>query len=140
MLYDVNRKIRQAFVLRLSSDENGKNGLGRKKLVIFIEKARRTGVVTFPLPPQLVSLEEYDDVTKASGELAQGYPAICVTVRTSSIWPFSHRNNQAFISHHYIHIFVCLFVFSLNKILICSCSHRLHFLLSILSFIQSFVL
>ena len=39
--------------------------------------------VTFPAPPLVVSLQDYDDVTAAPDTLLAGYPVICVTVTSS---------------------------------------------------------
>ena len=80
ILFDAHRKIRRAFTVHLSSDYTGKSDLGTRKVIVYIEQPSANPAVTFPLPPTVVSLLDYDDVSAAESEIIMGYPLICVTV------------------------------------------------------------
>ena len=80
ILFDAHRKIRRAFTVHLSSDFTGKSDLGTRKVIVYIEQPSTNPAVTFPLPPRVVSLRDYDDVSEAGSEIMMGYPLICVTV------------------------------------------------------------
>ena len=84
ILFDAQRKIRRAFTVHLSPDFTGHSELGRKKVIVYIEQPSRNPAVTFPLPPRVVSLRDYDDVSGAESEMIKGYPLICVTVSNYS--------------------------------------------------------
>ena len=81
ILFDSHRKIRRAFTVHLSSDFNGVSDLGTRKVIVYIEQPSANPAVTFPLPPRVVSLRDYDDVSAAKSQIIMGYPVICVTVR-----------------------------------------------------------
>jgi hypothetical protein len=84
ILFNKNRKMRRAFNVYITSDMASSSGLGRKKTVVFIEKAISSSSVTFPLTPKVVSLRHYDNVNGFIEEIPLGYPLVCVTVRTST--------------------------------------------------------
>lgn len=84
ILFDAQRKIRRAFTVHLSPDFTGHSELGRRKVIVYIEQPSRNPAVTFPLPPRVVSLRDYDDVIGAESEVIKGYPLICVTVSNHS--------------------------------------------------------
>ena len=84
ILFDAQRKIRRAFTVHLSPDFTGHSELGRKKVIVYIEQPSRNPAVTFPLPPRVVSLRDYDDISGAESEMIKGYPLICVTVSNYS--------------------------------------------------------
>ena len=84
ILFDAQRKIRRAFTVHMSPDFTGHSELGRKKVIVYIEQPSRNPAVTFPLPPRVVSLRDYDDVSGAESEMIKGYPLICVTVSNYS--------------------------------------------------------
>ena len=80
ILADNDREMREAFTVHLSKDRNRIALMENSKVIVYIEEnLYRTGV-TFPLIPTVVSLRDYDDVSKSPVEPIQGYPLICVTV------------------------------------------------------------
>lgn len=81
ILYDKKRRIRRAFTVHLTEDYSGEGDLGTKKVIVYIEQPSSNPAVTFPLPPRVVSLLDYDDVSAAEPQIISGYPVICVTVR-----------------------------------------------------------
>lgn len=81
ILFDANRKIRRAFTVHLSPDVTGTSVLGTRKVIVYIEQPSSNPAVTFPLPPMVVSLRDYDDVIGAESQIIMGYPVVCVTVR-----------------------------------------------------------
>ena len=81
ILFDAHRKIRRAFTVHLSSDFYGVSDLGTRKVIVYIEQTSANPAVAFPLPPRVVSLRDYDDVSAAESQIIMGYPVICVTVR-----------------------------------------------------------
>ena len=75
--------MREAFTVHLTKDRNRVALIESNKVIVYIqENLHRTGV-TFPLIPTVVSLRDYDDISKAKKEPIQGYPLICVTVSTT---------------------------------------------------------
>lgn len=80
ILRDDKREMREAFTVHLTKDSNRVALIESNKVIVYIqENLYRTGV-TFPLIPTVVSLRDYDDISKAKAEPIQGYPLICVTV------------------------------------------------------------
>ena len=80
IFHEKEKSLRRAFSLYIKPDKNRIAELGLKKTIVYIEEVgRRTGV-TFPLKPRVVSLQDYDDLSKAARQPIQGYPLICVTV------------------------------------------------------------
>ena len=80
ILHDAEREIREAFTVHLTKDRYRFALIESNKVIVYIEEnLYRTGV-TFPLIPTVVSLKDYDDMSKAKAEPIQGYPLICVTV------------------------------------------------------------
>ena len=80
ILHDDEREMREAFTVHLTKDRNRVALIESDKVIVYIEEnLYRTGV-TFPLIPAVVSLKDYDDISKAKAEPLQGYPLICVTV------------------------------------------------------------
>lgn len=48
----------------------------------MIEEKNRLADVVFPLRPLVVSLRDYDNAAKADLNPVNGYPVICITVRS----------------------------------------------------------
>lgn len=85
ILFNADRQLRRVFTVHVTSDMHGESDLGRRKVIIYIEKSSPNPAVTFPLPPRVVSLRHYDDVSAAPDEVIKGYPVTCVTVM-SQFW------------------------------------------------------
>ncbi|XP_078683006.1 FRAS1-related extracellular matrix protein 2-like [Branchiostoma floridae x Branchiostoma belcheri] len=79
VLYDGEREIRESFTVLLKNDRNMIAETRDKKAIIYIEEMNRMADVTFPLPPQVVSLMDYDDMVDARDKPPAGYPVVCVT-------------------------------------------------------------
>lgn len=85
ILHDEEREMREAFTVHLTRDKNRVAIIDNDKTIVYIEEnLHRTGV-TFPLIPTVVSLKDYDDISKADAKPIQGYPLICVTVSLCNV-------------------------------------------------------
>lgn len=52
------------------------------KVIIYIQEDEILADVTFPSPPMVVSLRDYDDAAAAPEHPIPGYPLVCITVST----------------------------------------------------------
>ncbi|KAI1893608.1 hypothetical protein AGOR_G00125470 [Albula goreensis] len=104
ILFDGIREMREAFTVHLKPDENMVAETQMNKAIIYIEETNSMADVTFPSVPQVVSLLQYDDTSRARGNLppVAGYPVACVTAcnpkyseydKTGSICTSEHINN-----------------------------------------------
>ena len=75
--------MREAFTVHLTKDSNRVALVESNKVIVYIQENGRSTGVTFPLIPTVVSLRDYDDISKAKAKPIQGYPLICVTVSIS---------------------------------------------------------
>lgn len=55
------------------------------RAIVFIEELSGWADVTFPSPPLVVSLKDYEHVETSEESPTSGYPVICVTVRARSL-------------------------------------------------------
>ncbi|XP_077984509.1 extracellular matrix protein 3-like [Glandiceps talaboti] len=79
VLYDGESEMRESFTLLLKPDENMIAETQMTKAIIYIEEMDRVADVTFPSPPQVVSLMDYDNVDNSAIEIIPGYPIVCTT-------------------------------------------------------------
>lgn len=78
---------RESFKVRIGIDEEGRAEVRKSTAHVFIDDSSATGptggpsntVYVFPLPPEVVSLEDYDDAGNA-GAPDPGYPVVCISV------------------------------------------------------------
>ncbi|XP_030632073.1 FRAS1-related extracellular matrix protein 2b isoform X1 [Chanos chanos] len=78
IIYDNIREMREAFTIHLKPDENMVAETQMSKAIIYIEETNSMADVTFPSVPMVVSLLQYDDISRNSLPAA-GYPVVCVT-------------------------------------------------------------
>ncbi|XP_071950665.1 extracellular matrix protein 3-like [Antedon mediterranea] len=81
ILYDSDRnEMREAFTVLLTPDQNNIAELGDSKAIVYIDQTGgNVAGITFPAPPVVVSLLNYDDATNGIVEPVPGYPVVCVT-------------------------------------------------------------
>nr|XP_039265536.1 FRAS1-related extracellular matrix protein 2-like [Styela clava] len=79
ILYDEEKEIRESFTIRLEPDTSMIADLGESRAIIYINQEKILADVTFPHPPSVFSLLDYDDTGKAKARPAPGYPVVCVT-------------------------------------------------------------
>ena len=80
VLPDNEREMREAFTVHLTEDRNHVALLENDKVIVYIQDNFHGPGATFPLIPTVVSLRDYDDISKSPAKPIQGYPLICVTV------------------------------------------------------------
>ncbi|XP_037070695.1 extracellular matrix protein 3-like, partial [Pollicipes pollicipes] len=79
ILFDREREHREAFSVHLTPDQRGAANVSQEPAVVYVEEVEVAADVTFPAPPLVVSLQDYDDVVAAPATLLAGYPVVCVT-------------------------------------------------------------
>ncbi|XP_013413797.1 FRAS1-related extracellular matrix protein 2-like [Lingula anatina] len=79
VLYDGEREMREAFTVHIKPDRNMVADVQMNKAIVYIEEMNKMADVTFPSPPMVVSLRNYDDAKNAPPNPVQGYPVICIT-------------------------------------------------------------
>ncbi|XP_033106875.1 extracellular matrix protein 3-like [Anneissia japonica] len=81
ILYDDDRnEMREAFTVHLTPDDNMIAEIGTNKAIVYIDQTGgNVAGITFPSPPVVVSLLDYDDATAGIVEPMPGYPVVCVT-------------------------------------------------------------
>ncbi|XP_028818661.1 FRAS1-related extracellular matrix protein 2b [Denticeps clupeoides] len=100
ILYDGVREMREAFTVHLRPDENMVAETQMSKAIIYIEEPNSMADVTFPSVPMVVSLLQYDSVTKSRHSLpAAGYPVVCVTACNPK-YPDFDKTGSICVSEH----------------------------------------
>ncbi|XP_064840805.1 FRAS1-related extracellular matrix protein 2-like [Oncorhynchus masou masou] len=100
ILYDGVREMREAFTVHLKPDENMVAETQMSKAIIYIEETNSMADVTFPSVPQVFSLLQYDDTSRARNTpLVAGYPVVCVTACNPK-YPDYDKTGSICISEH----------------------------------------
>ncbi|CDQ77883.1 unnamed protein product [Oncorhynchus mykiss] len=100
ILYDGVREMREAFTVHLKPDENMVAETQMNKAIIYIEETISMADVTFPSVPQVFSLLQYDDTSRARHTPpVAGYPVVCVTACNPK-YPDYDKTGSICISEH----------------------------------------
>ncbi|XP_045076300.1 FRAS1-related extracellular matrix protein 2-like [Coregonus clupeaformis] len=100
ILYDGVREMREAFTVHLKPDENMVAETQMSKAIIYIEETNSMADVTFPSVPQVFSLLQYDDTSRARHtHPVGGYPVVCVTACNPK-YPDYDKTGSICISEH----------------------------------------
>ncbi|XP_064861131.1 LOW QUALITY PROTEIN: FRAS1-related extracellular matrix protein 2a [Oncorhynchus nerka] len=101
VLHDGIREMTEAFTVHLKPDDNMVAETQMTKAVVCIEETNGTADVTFPSSPQVVSLLQYDDVSKTAQDLhpPAGYPIVCVTACNPK-YPDYDKTGSICVSEH----------------------------------------
>ncbi|KAG1699840.1 FRAS1-related extracellular matrix protein 2 [Nymphon striatum] len=78
ILHDGEKEHREALTLHLKSEKSDVK-IENKKAIIYIQEMDIVADVTFPTPPMVVSLRDYDRIESASSSPIAGYPVACIT-------------------------------------------------------------
>lgn len=82
VLGDSEKEPREAFTVHLKPLRGSSTAITTSKAIVYIEEMDSVASVTFPAPPVVVSLRDYDEVSTAPVPIP-GYPLVCVTACNS---------------------------------------------------------